>query len=118
MSKYRYHKVEYISDVDFTGETEYFEIRTPYINPVNVREIFPRHTDILITEELLYTREEKPWYENIPEHGVLCNTKSFGVVVIKEWNEDLNLVGDDFTDYEMSEVTPLTNEEIKKFLRD
>lgn len=118
MSKYKYNKVEHINDVDFTGETEYFEIRTPCVNNIDIRRILPRYTDDLINEGLLYTREEKPWYENIPEHGVLCRVKDYGVVVITEWDKDLKDVGDIFNYYNMCDVTPLTNEEIKKFLRD
>lgn len=118
MSKYKYNKVESINDVDFTGETEYFEIRTPCVNNIVIRRILPRYTDILIKEGLLYTREEKPWYENIPEHGVLCHSKIYGITAITKYNRCLNHVEDDYARFEMSDVTPLTNEEIKKFLRD
>ena len=71
-----------------------------------------------------YEEEEIHWYHDIPEHGILCrvsdydsgqNKKIFKLIVKYLENADR------FTDSDgcsWNYATPLTNEEIKKFLRE
>jgi len=57
------------------------------------------------------------WYEDIPESGVLVKTED-GTRVIASYDKGFDLVNtDDGDNYYPSEIEPLTNEEIKAFLR-
>jgi hypothetical protein len=64
------------------------------------------------------------WYENIPSHGVLCwlhdnieypNSSNSSLAVIIEFSLDGNYIDQLFNEWFYA--TPLTNEEIKQFLR-
>jgi|LakMenEpi03Aug12_release.lakeMendotaPanAssembly.Ray.scaffolds.fasta_scaffold302433_3 hypothetical protein len=68
--------------------------------------------------------EPLEWYENIPSHGVLCwvhntiehpNSSNSSLAVIRDLSIDGNYM--DYLFNEWFYATPLTNEEIKQFLR-
>lgn len=65
--------------------------------------------------------EEEKWYDNIPEHGVLCWVNDFNKDASKEKIVEIILYFDGrFISTNGSSwkyATPLTNEEISKFLR-
>ena len=64
----------------------------------------------------VYIKSAKQWFDEIPEHGVLCRiaNESLIVVIVKAFeNTSIDVAGDYFT---TSELTPLTNQEIKAFL--
>jgi hypothetical protein len=66
--------------------------------------------------------EPPKWYENIPEHGVLCwvgdnkpfveSTKIVNIIKMREVNQFISIRG-----ARWNYALPLTNEEIKQFLQ-
>lgn len=70
--------------------------------------------------------EEPEWWENIPEHGVLCwvsddnckpNSSNYMRVIITKIEKSSYFAFKDKHNVKWSFATPLTNEEIKQFLR-
>ena len=68
--------------------------------------------------------EEPKWYENIPEHGVLCfvsdtDEKPYDLcrlaIIIKYCKGELTFLEINYSMWRYA--TPLTNDEIKQFLR-
>ena len=116
MKKYKYEKVESIRDVDFSGDTTYYHKDGFGESVYDVREKIPSCTECVIEVGRLFTRKEAPWWENIPEHGILCDISGEGIRLIIECWDDIAV--DDNTDsHPISNTHPLTDNEIKKFLR-
>ena len=64
-----------------------------------------------------------PWYENIPEQGVLCwvddydeTEKNWRVSIIKEWNPKLHLSFISNLKSNWKYATPVTKEEARKLI--
>ena len=75
-------------------------------------------------DDYIWRIKPKPleWYENIPEHGVLCwvgdnkpfveSTKIVNIIKMREVNQFISIRG-----ARWNYALPLTNEEIKQFLQ-
>lgn len=135
MGKYTYKRVEHLSDIDLTGATEYYVFEEGLGHKEWQLEDFidtsPRIMLSMIEDRVLYTREEKPWHECIPEHGVLCWVNGYGLRRILKsynkrsgfqpnglWIEMYDCAECEYDTYTLESCTPLTNEEIKQFLRE
>lgn len=68
--------------------------------------------------------EQPKWYENIPKHGVLCWVSSNHrdlkklIATITEYNPDAQWPFIEHVDGSWKFATPLTNDEIRQFLRE
>lgn len=63
--------------------------------------------------------EEPKWYENIPEHGVLTWSNIKKLLHVMSFDPVNNTVTTtNGTQFLVSKVTPLTNDEIRQFLRE
>ena len=123
MSKYQYHQVESLSDLDLTFETRYYRFEdgighkeVKFLQVITLTEI-----QSMIDDKVLYTRTKTPWYENIPKHGVLCRNDWATDVITLILSYDKE--GDSVYDvrdrrHASHSMTPLTNDEIKQFLRE
>lgn len=120
MGKYTYKQVENLSDIDLTGATEYYLFEEGLGHKLWQLGYFmdttPRIMLSMVEDRVLYTREEKPWHECIPEHGVLCWVKGYGLWRIL--GSHVRLSGCESDIHTLASCTPLTNEEIKQFLRE
>lgn len=118
--KYIYEQVMELSDVDFTGNTEYFLKNRTGVIELDTYSSSPKHIDNLIKGGL-YTRKEKEWYKNIPPHGVLCRINWLGisfVSLVKSSDEDEWVYTENGDRFCLSDTAPLHNEEIKQFLKE
>ncbi len=65
--------------------------------------------------------EEVPyeWYDDIPQHGILCKTEAGNVILVRNKNQKnqkkVETFGNEY--YYIEFITPLTDEEIKMYLR-
>lgn len=65
--------------------------------------------------------QEKPWYDQIPPHGVLCwagdasDEKFIKIIISVEAYGEYRFI--DQSECGWNHATPLTNDEIKQFLR-
>ena len=121
MSKYTYTPVESTENFDITGNTLYYLFEEGGAHEeFYFKEHTIEHLETLIDNNLIFTREEKPWYENIPEKGVLCSWSSLaGYRLIVSYDEEDYLVYDeDDNHYDAHSMTPLSNNKIKQFLQE
>ena len=124
MSKYTYTQVENLSDLDITGDTQYYLFEEVVGHKEFEKEKMKRCSlyglESYIEDRTIFTREEKPWYERIPEKGVLCwdNYHDYYRVIVKYRKDTEDLV--DTTGFTscVEDLTPLTNQEIKEFLQE
>lgn len=69
----------------------------------------------------VFIKKEIPWYEDIPESGVLCKVDRAGHEYIRNITSycsvSKNLITDGGVYLSVSDVTPLADSEIKQFLR-
>lgn len=124
MSKYTYTPVEHLSDLDITGNTQYYLFEEGVGHKFYAKSVMMKSSlyelDSYIDNGLIFTREEKPWYENIPDKGVLCwDDFNDCYRVITEYISDSEEMRD-VTGFlcDRIDLTPLTNEEIKQFLQE
>jgi hypothetical protein len=61
--------------------------------------------------------KQSEWWENIPEHGVLCWWNGMIITVIRRCNHYLRQGTNGTVEWVDGEVVPLTNEEIERFKR-
>ena len=121
MSKYTYTPVESTGDFDITGNTLYYCFgEGDDHEEFYFKENTIQHLETLIDNNLIFTREEKPWYLRIPEKGVLCDSNwSKGYRLIVSYDEEDYLVYDeDDNHYDAHSMTPLSNNKIKQFLQE
>lgn len=124
MNKYIYTQVEHLSDLDITGNTQYYLFEEGvgheefYLSSMVEYTLYQLGN--LIEERTIFTREEKPWFERIPKKGVLCRHGwDYGYLLITDYDQDNFVVYDQRgKDYEVNVLTPLTNHEIKAFLQE
>jgi len=122
MSKYTYAPVEHLSDLDITGATTYylFEEGVGHVEITKLKRWHIEDLESMINDKTLFTREEKPWWERIPEKGVLCWDNYHDCYrVITEYIRDSEEMLDT-TGYlcDKVDLKPLTNNEIKQFLQE
>ena len=124
MSKYTYTRVENLSDLDITGNIQYYLFEEGVGHKFYAKSIMMKSSlyelDSYIDNGLIFTREEKPWYLRIPEKGVLCESNwSKGYRLIVSYDEEDYLVYDeDDNHYDAHSMTPLSNNKIKQFLQE
>jgi len=135
MSKYQYHQVESLYDLDLTFETKYYW-GVGHEEVKSLQEMSLNGIQSMIDDKVLYTRTETPWYENIPEHGVLCWVDQAGMKTLRKvyglFEAPFSVQSNKFehgiitgkkvqceiSHWSVESCTPLTNDEIKKFLRE
>lgn len=61
--------------------------------------------------------KQSEWWENIPEHGVLCWWNGMIITVIRRRNHYIRQGTNGTVEWVDGEVVPLTNEEIEGFKR-
>jgi len=122
MSKYRYTPVEFPADFDITGNTLYYLFEEGGDHEeFYFKEHTIEHLETLIDNRLIFTREEKPWYENIPDRGVLCKNRWSGkgyCLIVSYDEEDFLVYDNDDNYYDAHLMTPLSNNKIKQFLQE
>ena len=122
MSKYTYTPVESTENFDITGNTLYYLFEEGGDHEeFYFKEHTIEHLETLIDNNLIFTREEKPWYENIPEKGVLCKNRWLGEgyrLIVSYSEEDYLVYDEDDNHYDAHSMTPLSNNKIKQFLQE
>jgi hypothetical protein len=124
MSKYTYTQVEHLSDLDITGATQYYLFEEGVGHKKLELEKMKRCSiygfESMIADKTIFTREEKPWFECIPEKGVLCRVDNTYVVRIigVDISEGVSMYDDCGNTFNETSVTPLTNQEIMEFLQE
>lgn len=125
MSKYTYTRVEHLSDLDITGNTQYYLFEEGVGHKEFEKEKMKRCSlyglESYIKERTIFTREEKPWYQRIPKNGILCKNRWSGKgyrLIVSYDEEDYLVYDEDDNHYDASCMKPLSNQEIRQFLQE
>lgn len=124
MSKYTYARVENLSDLDITGDTQYYlfeeGVGHKEFEKGKMKRCSLYGLETYIEERTIFTREENPWFERIPEKGVLCwdNYHDCYRVIVRYRRDAEDLVDALNDTHCVEDLTPLTNQEIKEFLQE